>query len=73
MSNEQQPKEAGERPSHVAYLVTQKGEGQKSEWQKAGVGWAGKDGGMSLRLDGMRKEKSLVIRPAKEKKELSLF
>ncbi len=72
MSNEQQ-KEGGTRPSHVAYLVSQKGEGVKAEWQKAGVAWAGKDGGMSLRIDGMPKEKSLILRPAKEKKGLSLF
>lgn len=59
----------GNRPSHVAYWVKDRGENQKSSWQRVGAAWPHADGkGMNVVLDLMPLDGRITLRTASEEK-----
>lgn len=58
------------KPSHLVYLVSEMGEGQKSKWDQIGAAWEHKDGeGMNIQLKVFPVNGRLTIRRRKDKKE----
>lgn len=63
-------KPAGKAPSHIAYHVRDRGEGQKSFWTRIGSVWAHADGkGFNIQLDVAPLDGRISLRVASEKKE----
>jgi hypothetical protein len=63
-------KATGKSPTHVAYQVRDRGEGQKSFWTRIGVAWAHADGkGFNVQLEVVPLDGRISLRVASEKKE----
>ena len=63
-------KPAGKAPSHVAYHVRDRGEGQKSFWTRIGAAWAHADGkGFNIQLEVMPLDGSVSLRIASERNQ----
>lgn len=63
-------KPASKAPSHIAYHVRDRGEGQKSFWTRIGAAWAHADGkGFNIQVETMPLDGSISLRVASEKKE----
>ena len=63
-------KPAGKSPSHVAYQVRDRGEGQKSFWTRIGSAWAHADGkGFNIQIEVVPLDGRITLRVASEKKE----
>ena len=64
MSNESTAAAAtGKKPSHVAYHVREISNG-KSFWNRIGVAWTNKNGGLSLQLECVPLDGRIVCQPA---------
>ena len=58
------------QPSHIAYHVRDRGEGQKSFWTRVGAAWAHADGkGFNIQVEVMPLDGRISLRVASEKKE----
>ena len=56
-------KPAGKAPSHVAYHVRDRGEGQKSFWTRIGVAWTSRDEkGFVIQLNAVPLDGKIIIR-----------
>jgi hypothetical protein len=63
-------KTAGKAPTHVAYHVRDRGEGQKGFWTRIGAAWAHADGkGFNVQLEVTPLDGRISLRIASEKKE----
>ena len=63
-------KPTGKAPSHVAYHVRDRGEGQKSFWTRIGSAWAHADGkGFNIQLDALPTDGRITLLVPSEKKE----
>lgn len=61
---------AGKKPSHAAYQVRDRGEGQKGFWTKIGSAWAHADGkGFNIQLDAVPLDGRITLRLPDEKKD----
>jgi hypothetical protein len=68
--NNTETKPTNKAPSHVAYHVRDRGEGQKSFWTRVGAAWAHADGkGFNVQLEIMPLDGRISLRVASEKKE----
>lgn len=57
-------------PSHIAYTVRDRGEGQKGFWTRVGSAWPSKDGkALNLQLEVVPLDGRVVLRLATETKE----
>ena len=41
------------RPTHTVYFVRDRGDDQKSAWDRIGVAWTNRDGSLSCKLDSI--------------------
>jgi hypothetical protein len=59
------------KPTHRAFIVTDKGEGVKADWKEVAAAWSHRDGkGMDIIIpQGMSLSGRLVIREASERPE----
>lgn len=56
-------------PSHIAYQVRDRENGQKSIWTRVGAAWPNSDGkGFNIQLDCVPLDGRITIRVASEKK-----
>ncbi len=63
-------KPASKAPTHVAYQVRDRGEGQKSFWTRIGAAWAHADGkGFNVQLEVVPLDGRVSLRVASEKKD----
>ncbi len=63
-------KPAGKTPTHIAYHVRDRGEGQKSFWTRIGSAWAHSDGkGFNVQLEVAPLDGRISLRAASEKKD----
>ena len=63
-------KTASKAPSHVAYHVRDRGEGQKGYWTRIGSAWAHNDGkGFNIQLEVAPLDGRISLRIASEKKD----
>ena len=63
-------KTASKAPSHVAYHVRDRGEGQKGFWTRIGSAWAHNDGkGFNIQLEVAPLDGRISLRIASEKKD----
>jgi hypothetical protein len=63
-------KPAGKAPSHVAYHVRDRGEGQKGFFTRIGAAWPHNDGkGFNIQLDVAPLDGRISLRVATEKKD----
>lgn len=61
---------ASKKPSHVAYQVRDRGEGQKGFWTRIGSAWAHSDGkGFNIQLDAVPLDGRVTLRLPDEKKD----
>jgi len=68
--NTQQNAAASKAPSHIAYQVRDRGEGQKGFWTRIGSAWAHQDGsGFNIQLECVPLDGRIVLRVATETKE----
>ncbi|HVT81572.1 MAG TPA: hypothetical protein VHM90_13065 [Phycisphaerae bacterium] len=52
------------KPSHIAYTVRQRSEGQKPAWTAIGVAWAHRnDGGFNIELEALPFDGRIVLMP----------
>ena len=63
-------KPAGKAPSHIAYHVRDRGEGQKSFWTRIGSAWPHADGkGFNVQLEVVPLDGRITLRVATEQKD----
>lgn len=69
MSDNTETKPAGKAPSHIAYHVRDRGEGQKGFWTRIGSAWAHADGkGLSVQIDVAPLNGRITLRLADDKR-----
>ncbi len=61
-------KPAGKSPTHVAYQVRESSNG-KGFWNRIGVAWTNKDGGITIQLDCLPLDGRIVCQPADKKQK----
>ena len=54
---------SGKKPSHVAYQVREIGNG-KNFWNRVGVAWSNKNGGLTIQLESVPLDGRIVCQPA---------
>jgi hypothetical protein len=63
-------KPTGKAPTHIAYHVRDRGEGQKGFWTRIGAAWAHGDGkGFNIQLEVMPLDGSITLRVPSEKED----
>ncbi len=61
---------AAKSPSHVAYQVRDRGNGQKAFWTRIGSAWAHTDGqGFNIQLDSIPLDGRITLRVPSDKPE----
>jgi hypothetical protein len=69
MSDTTETKPAGKSPTHTAYHVRDRGEGQKSFWTRIGAAWAHADGkGFNIQLELAPLDGRIALRVVSEDK-----
>lgn len=54
---------SSKKPSHIAYHVRDTGNG-KSFWNRVGVAWSNKNGGLTVQLESVPLDGRVVCQPA---------
>lgn len=54
---------SGKKPSHIAYHVRDTGN-SKSFWNRVGVAWSNKNGGLTVQLESVPLDGRVVCQPA---------